>query len=243
MALLRRHKYILAALAIYWPALFVVTHIPVPELARKSGLSDKSMHFLAYLALVALTWLAISPYKKVQWAKVKCWLVLAVVVWYGAVDEWLQGRVGRNADVHDFVADLLGAFFGLVVLSVFSFWPALLVTSASVIFAMTNFSRVTLIGGSAIINTAFYFLAYMFFTLVWVQYIDCNEFLSKRCGNGPGWFGTAVGGPVLLLGAVKVCSVFMGRVIWWTDFLTAAAAIVCAVAVSYFVTRMLWREE
>ncbi|MCK4960747.1 MAG: hypothetical protein KAT00_15145, partial [Planctomycetes bacterium] len=57
------------------------------------------------------------------------------------------------------------------------------------------------------------------------------------------WFLAAVGGPVLLLGVVKICSVLMDRVIWWTDFLTAAAAIVCAVAVSYFVTRMLWREE
>ncbi|HEG44181.1 MAG TPA: hypothetical protein ENH94_09055 [Phycisphaerales bacterium] len=243
MALLRRHKYIVAALAIYWPALFIVTHIPIPEIARKSGLSDKAMHFLAYLVLVSLTWLAISPYSKVQWGKVKCWLVLAGVVWYGAIDEWLQGRVGRNADVHDFVADLLGAFFGLVVLSVFSFWPALLVTSASVIFAMTNFSRAALIGGSAVINTAFYFVAYLFLTLVWVQYLDRNEFLSERFGKGSRWFGAAIGGPVLLLGAVKICSVFMGRVIWWTDFLTAAAAIVCAVAVSYFVTRMLWQEE
>jgi VanZ family protein len=243
MALLRRHKYIVAALAVYWPALFVVTHIPVPEIARKSGLSDKSMHFLAYLVLVSLTWLAISPYAKVQWGKVKCWLVLACVVWYGAIDEWIQGRVGRNADVHDFVADLLGAVFGLVVLSVFSFWPALLVTLGSVIFAMTNFSRVVLIGGSAIINTAFYFVAYMFFTLVWVQNIDRNEFLSKRCDKGPRWFGVAFAGPVLLLGIVKVCAFFRGKDIWWTDFLTAAAAILCAVAVSYFVTRMLWKDE
>jgi VanZ family protein len=243
MKLLRRHKYILTALLTYWPALFIVTHIPVPEIARKSGMSDKAMHFLAYLVLVCLVWLAISPYKRVNWMKVKCWVVLAVIVWYGAIDEWLQARVGRNADVHDFYADLLGGICGLLLLSVFSFWPALLVASASVIFGMTNFSRATLIGGSFFVNSAFYFVSYMFFALVWVQYMDRNEFVRKYFKRSLGWFAIASGLPLLLLGVVKVCSFIMSRPVYLVDTLTSVAAIACAVGVSYFVTRMLWVEE
>jgi len=49
-------------LLIYWPGLFVLTHIPIPQLARQSGMSDKMMHALAYLALVFLWWFSISPY-------------------------------------------------------------------------------------------------------------------------------------------------------------------------------------
>ena len=169
--------------------------------------------------------------------------MLAVIVWYGAIDEWLQGRVGRNADIHDFYADLLGAVFGLLLLSVFSFWPALLIASASVIFGMTNLSRVTMIGGSALINSSFYFLSYMFFALAWIQYMDRNVFVRKYCKKAAGWFAIASGLPLLLLGFVKACSFFMDRPIYLVDTLTSVAAIACAVAVSYFVTKMLWVEE
>ena len=57
----KRHKYIFLALATYWPVLFIITHIPVPDLARKSGMSDKIMHVLAYLILVFFWWGVFVP--------------------------------------------------------------------------------------------------------------------------------------------------------------------------------------
>jgi hypothetical protein len=44
MKLLRRHKAVLLVLGIYWPVIFWLTHIPVPDVARQSGMSDKTMH-------------------------------------------------------------------------------------------------------------------------------------------------------------------------------------------------------
>lgn len=62
MVLLRRHKYAIAAILLYWPAVFAATHIPVPKLVRYSGISDKAMHIVAYMVLASLCWLVFSPY-------------------------------------------------------------------------------------------------------------------------------------------------------------------------------------
>ena len=60
---------------------------------------------------------------------------------YGAIDEYLQGQLGRSADVMDFLSDLLGIGLGLGILTVFSFWSGALAVCAIFIFAMTNLSN------------------------------------------------------------------------------------------------------
>ena len=101
MKLLRRHKTVLLVLGIYWPLIFWLTHIPVPAIARQSGMSDKTMHVLAYFALTFLVWFAVSPYHKARPSKLKPWLVLIGILCYGIIDEYLQGRVGRSMDYVD----------------------------------------------------------------------------------------------------------------------------------------------
>ncbi|MHC5095363.1 MAG: VanZ family protein, partial [Planctomycetota bacterium] len=91
MKLLRRHKTVLLLLGIYWPVIFCLTHIPVPQVARQSGMSDKTMHVLAYFVLTFLVWFAVSPYHKARWNGIKVWIVLATIIGYAAVDEYLQG--------------------------------------------------------------------------------------------------------------------------------------------------------
>ena len=157
MPLLRRHKYVLIVLLIYWPVLFVLTHIPVPQIARQSGMSDKTMHVLAYMALVFLCWHAVSPFKRINWKKAKVWVVLVFMVWYGAVDEYLQGRIGRNADIRDFFADLAGTIFGLVILTVLPFWSGALAISAILIFSVTNLSKIAVLYPQIHINITFHF--------------------------------------------------------------------------------------
>ena len=118
MALSRRQKLVLAALLMYWPAIFIETHIPqIPRWVSQVVASDKVMHFVAYFFLSFLLWFAANPNKKVHWRKPSVWLILFVVVWYGVIDEWLQMYVGRNTDVRDFFADLAGAITGLMILS------------------------------------------------------------------------------------------------------------------------------
>ena len=127
---------------IYWPAIFFLTHTPLPRVVYQANLSDKHLHFMVYFILVFLLWGTIKPYSKVTWSKPAVWIILAVTVWYGVMDEWLQGFVhGRTADVHDFLADLAGTLTSLAILSILSFWPALITMSAMAVFVCVNSAR------------------------------------------------------------------------------------------------------
>src|SRR4030043_1886519 len=103
------HQQKIAAfvLALYWPALFVLTHIPIPHVIQEADVSAKSLHFLAYLILTFLIWSAVYGGRKVKWRRAAPWLVLFVIVVYGILDEWLQIYVaGRSCDVRDFFMGL-----------------------------------------------------------------------------------------------------------------------------------------
>ncbi|HOQ05546.1 MAG TPA: VanZ family protein [Anaerohalosphaeraceae bacterium] len=174
MALKRRHQYILLAAGIYWPLLFWLTHIPIPEIARRSGMSDKLMHFAAYLALAFLTWLAFSPYEKVRWNRPLVWMVLLGLAGYAAFDEWLQGRpfIGRSADWRDFAANLAGIGAGLGILTFFSFWPALPAVSALFILFIQNHSNLLFLQPEMHLEMFFHFTAYSAFTLIWMHFLS-----------------------------------------------------------------------
>lgn len=231
MPLQRRHKYILISLAFYWPAIFVATHVSIPSgLIGSIGMSDKTMHFLSYLALVSLLWFAVSPFEKVNWRKAKVWGILAVIVWYGAIDEWLQGFVGRDPDIMDFYTDISAAFTALIIMTFFSFWPALLILASFFIFAITCLTRVNIVFMNEYANSAFYFLAYSFFTLVWIQ---CSERFWKLKRATGWWFASSAGIPMIALSAMMLCSLAFGKSIWYLNMVTAASAIAASTAISY----------
>jgi hypothetical protein len=230
MNFLRRHKYILWSLGIYWPVLFTLTHIPVPAIAGQSGMSDKTMHLLAYLVLVFFVWLAISPYEKVRWNRAKVWIVLAIIVWYGAFDEWLQGRVGRQMELADFLHDLYGALLGLGILSVLTFWPALLTVSSIFIFFITDRSVLLNLYPQLYLNTAFHLTAYATLTLIWIQHLDRDNRFRK---SHPTWPLIALSLPITLLAAVKGVGLYYAKPFWWVDIATAIFGIAATVLVSY----------
>lgn len=235
MQLLRRHKYILLSLGIYWPALFVLTHIPVPQIAAQSGMSDKTMHILAYLALVFFVWLAISPYQKVNWLKSKAWIVLAAVLAYGAFDEWLQSKVGRQMEWLDLLGDAKGALLGLAILSFLSFWPAILVVSAIFIFSLSNQSNLLSLYSEYYLNTVFHLTAYTTLTLLWIQHLDRRP---KYQRSNPLWPIIALGLPLGLLAVIKITGVYYyHKIIWWVDVATAVFGIAAAILVSWLVFR------
>jgi hypothetical protein len=229
--LIGRHKYVLISLLMYWPALFAATHIPVPDFVGSAGMSDKKLHYLAYLVLVSLLWFVVSPHNKVNWKKAKVWVVLAVIVWYGAIDEWLQGFVHRSPDVADFKADLSGALTGLVILSIFSFWPGLLILFGSIIFIVTNLTTVHVVLGSEHINTAFNFLGYAIFTLIWIQNI--HEYFGLR-KMGIKWWVAASVVPLLFVAIIRGYGYyFSDKELWIYDIATSVAGILSAIVVSY----------
>jgi len=117
-------KMLLVFLVIYWATIFVLTHIPAKHmnlLATQLTFSDKILHFFAYFLLSVLLWTSLNPGTKVDWRKARVWLFLAVIVWYGAFDEWLQAYTQRGCSAYDFLADLAGATTAFILLSIFSF--------------------------------------------------------------------------------------------------------------------------
>ena len=121
MTLLRNKKLTVILLALYWPVLFILTHVPIPKrMLANLDTSDKTLHFFAYFILAFLAHLVIGAAGKINWRKKNVWWVFLAIIVYAVLDEWLQGLVGRNCDVMDFLADLAGAASCLILLTFFS---------------------------------------------------------------------------------------------------------------------------
>ena len=225
-----RQKVTLILLLFYWLTLFILAHIPIPQFVRQAQVSDKSLHFIAYLILVFLLWFTISPDKKVRWRKAAAWLVLLVMIGYGVADELLQGYVGRSCDIRDFAADLAAVITGLILFSFFSFWPAALLVAGATIFGITNVSRTNLADVLPITNTTFHLFSYAIFTMLWLQFIDLH--LATKPPK-PRWLIIALALPTGLLSAVKLSSAILGRGFRPMDVILAVGGIVAVVAAIY----------
>jgi len=233
MALSQRRKSSIIALLIYWPALFVLAHIPIPDVIYRAGVSDKALHVLAYLVLVFLLWFAVAGEGKVRWNKPQPWLIILVVVWYGVIDELLQGYVGRNCDIVDFSANLVGVAAGLVLLSIVKFWPALLAVTGAAIFILANLARVNPAELLPVTSFVFYVLAYAVFTIVWVRYI--HLFLSLKAPRSR-WVLTALALPIALVVAVELFSVIVGRGLRSQRLIASVGGLVLVVGVILLVS-------
>lgn len=232
MALSCRQKVTIISLVFYWPTFFILAHIPVPGLVRKAGVSDKCLHFLAYLILVFLLWFAISGDKKVNWRRAGVWWIFFVVTGYGIVDELLQGCMGRNCDVRDMVANLAGTLAGLILFSVFTFWPAALLVTGAVIFGITNIARGNLAELIPVTFAMFHLFAYAIFSMLWVYYI--HLFLSLKPPKFK-WLMAALAVPIGLLLTVKLSSMVLGKVLGPREVIISVAAIAAVVAITYLI--------
>lgn len=238
MVQLLRKKLALLCLLVYWPSLFVLAHMPIPKLVRQADMSDKALHVLAYFILVFLLWGTVRPYQRVNWRKTTVWLILAVVVWYGVLDECLQGYTGRSPDVKDFAADLIGAGASLILLTFLSFWPAALLLMGLSIFVLSNSSRADVTKLLPLTHTAFHLLAYCMFSGLWVIYIQriCRHLPKYRTKGIKHWLGKprnplrgfvlSMLVPSFLLGIVKLGSIALHRPFSNSDIIAAFAGIV-----------------
>lgn len=233
MALSRRQKLTVILLLFYWPGLFILAHIPIPQLVYQAQVSDKSLHILAYLVLVFLLWFSISPGKKVNWPKATAWWILLAVVWYGVTDEVLQRFVGRNCDVKDFLADLTGTFAGLILFSLFTFWPALLAVTGIVIFGLTNLARANMAELLPVTNAMFHLFGYGFFTMLWIH--NMNLFLPMKVPKLK-WLITASALPLSFLLIAKLFSIIFGRYFGIKDAVVGAVGIIVVVITIYAVS-------
>jgi VanZ family protein len=234
MALSRQQKITAILLAFYWPALFVVAHIPIPQVVRKAGVSDKSLHFLAYLVLALLLWFAVSGDKKVKWRRAAPWWVLFVMVVYGIFDEWSQGYVaGRSCDARDFFADLAGTLAGLILFSACTFWPAALVVTATAIFAVANIARANLADLMPVANAVFHLLAYAILTMLWIQCMHLFLPTIRLRRTKLKWLIAASAAPTAFLLTVELFSVILDKEFSVPEITISAGAIGAVVVASY----------
>jgi VanZ family protein len=197
MVLSRRQKLILVFLLLYWPSIFILGHIPLPQAVRGVAVSDSTIHYIAYFVLVFLLWCATDPEKRVNWRKARVWLVLFVVVLYGAFDEWLQGYVGRSADTRDFLTSL-------IVLTIFPFWPACFAVTGATIFVLTNLTGGGLIDVLPVTMGILGLAGYAFFSLLWAGYMNYS------LGIKPPEARWLIGALVLPLGFLLLVELFCG---------------------------------
>jgi len=231
MTLSQQQKIAALVLAVYWPALFILAHIPIPGVIQEAHVSDKSLHFLAYLILAFLLRSAVSGGQKLSWRKAAPWLVLFVMVVYGILDEWLQSYVaGRSSDVRDFFADMAGSLLGLIFCSFLAFWPAGLLVVATVIFSITNIERANLAELLPVINAVFHLFAYAILTVMWIQCVHLFPLVKARRIK---WLIAAFAGPVGFLLFVKLFSVIVGKDIVLSDIIISFGAITAVVAAFY----------
>lgn len=98
----------------YWVFLFLCTHLPRPERLGPVR-SDKTAHVLAFAVLALAYWKFVESFRRPLPDNFVWWAAMVLFA-YAAVDEYLQGFVGRGPDVADWLADVAGVAAVLIVL-------------------------------------------------------------------------------------------------------------------------------
>jgi VanZ family protein len=219
-----RQKKTVVVSVLYLITLFTFTLMPIPELVYRANVSDKWLHFLAYMNLFFLLWFSFFPDKKANWRKPAVWLIFLGAVISGAADELSQPYTGRTCDILDFVADAVGIFAGLVIFTFLTFWPSLLAVWAISIFGVATLVSADPSKIAPILDTVYNVLAYAGFTLIWTQLI--NLYLSPKTIISRLLLMISV--PLGLMFFVKVSSILLGRYFTTAEMLLSGGAIIVA---------------
>jgi len=101
-------------LAVYWAAMIVGTHIPVPDFPYVFSWMDKVYHLITYAGLAALIVNAFGFHGSVKIGLRTAMTLVVLLVLHGAVDELTQSFIpGRVPSIADWVADGLGGALGV----------------------------------------------------------------------------------------------------------------------------------
>lgn len=181
MKLTKEKKIFTAILIFYWLCLLIATHIPVPMWVRKMGVSDKTMHFAAYMVLTILLWLASSFDLKANWRKLRPWLIWTIALLYAVVDEIMQHFiVGRSMDLLDMISDMLGVAAGMLTVTFISgYHSAMILVIVSPIF-LPAIVRSRLIKESSILEGLIYLAGFVSITAAWAIYLTLISKLDLR---------------------------------------------------------------
>ena len=233
-----RHKIIIAVAVSYFITLFVSTHIPIPQVVYQAKVSDKWLHFLAYMNLFFLLWFSINPDKKANWRKLAVWLIFLGAIICGGVDELSQPYTGRTCDFWDFTADAKGVSAGLIIVTFLTFWPSLLAVWAISIFGMATLISADLSKVAPTLDAVYHVLAYAGFTLIWTQLI--NLYLSPKTTIRRLLLIMSL--PLGLMFFVKGSSMLFGRYFTTAEMLFSGGAVIAAATATCLFARKRYQE-
>jgi hypothetical protein len=234
----RRQKITIAVLAVYWIALAILAHIPIPELVYRANVSDKWLHFLAYLNLIFLTWFSIHPDDKVLWRNKTMWLIFLAVVVYGGIDEFIQPYFGRTRDLTDFLANAGGIAAGLVIFSFLTFWSSFLAVLAISIFGVATLIKADMSKAAPILDAVYRIAVYAAFTLVWVRLLNFYS-LPRTLINR---LLLTISLPLGLMFFVKASSMLLGRYFTAMEMLCSGGAILTVATIVCLFERKIRQE-
>jgi hypothetical protein len=233
-----RQKKTIVVSVLYLITLFTFTHMPIPELVYRANVSDKWLHFLAYMNLFFLLWFSINPDKKANWRKLAVWVIFLGAVISGAADELSQPYTGRTCDILDFVADAEGVSAGLIIVTFVSFWPSLLAVWAISTFGVATLIKADLSKVAPTLDTVYHVLAYGGFALIWMQLINLYLFPRTIISR----LLLTISLPLGLMFFVKASSMLLGRYFTTAEMLLSGGVVIAAAAVTCLFARKRYQE-
>ncbi len=238
MGLTGRQKKTIVVSVFYLITLFTFTHIPIPQVVYQAGVSDKWLHFLAYMNLFFLMWFSFFPDKKADWRKLAVWSVFLGVIICGGVDELSQPYTGRTCDFWDFAADAKGVSAGLIIVTFASFWPSLLAVWAISIFGVATLVSADPSKVAPTLDTVYHIFAYGGFTLIWTQLM--NLYLSPKTIINRLLLIMSL--PLGLMFFVKASSMLLGRYFTTAEMLLSGGAIIVAAIATCLFARKRYQK-
>lgn len=204
----KEQKFFTFLLVFYWLGIFVATHIPIPGWTRKMGVSDKIMHFVAYLILTSLLWFSTSFKQKANWKKLYPWLVSIAILLYGAVDELLQHFVKRSIDAADFAANAFGLATAMLIITFLPSRHAVMILVTICPFFIPAIVRSHLISPNSLLEGFAYLAGFAIVTAAWHKYLSsvCNLNL-RQAKYIPLFFA----GPAGTVGILKIYAILTNK--------------------------------
>lgn len=231
----KEQKFFIFTLIFYWLGIFAATHIPVPWWTRKMGVSDKTMHFVAYMILALLLWLATSFEKKADWKKLRPWLLSGIVLLYSAADELLQHFMKRSTDIKDLAANILGCAAAMGTVTFVPPRHAAMILATIFPLFLPAIVRSHLIVSGSILEAAVYIASFASITAAWIKYLSSAFGLNLRKNDLMPIFFAPPAGTVVI---VKLYSSLTDKPFGTTAILSASIAII----LTLFIGRLMSKK-
>lgn len=199
------------------------------------GVSDKTMHFAAYMVLTLLMWLSTSFEKKANWKKIRSWLLIGIVVIYGMFDELSQYFIkNRSVDSYDLISNFLGTAAAMAIVTIIPCQHAAMTLFIICPVFLPALVRSTLIAQGSMVEIAAYAASFAIITIAWIQYFSSVHKLNL---NKLKYIPIFFAGPVGTAAILKIYAAITNKPMGKTAILSAFAAIILTLIILPLVSR------